>query len=281
VYSSLINPQIVQDNLEEKNWRVFDCRFQLTKPEQKQDEFNISHLPKASYVSLENDLSGPQISGKTGRHPLPAIEKLVEKFSSWGIDSSIQVIIYDDFGGAHAARFWWLLRWLGHDAVAVLNGGWPRWIRENRPISSEIFSNQQRQFKANQRENYCVSAEKILENLNINEVCVLDARSNERFRGKKENIDPIGGHIPGAVSAPFLENLDEKRNWRSKSELRKMYLDLLDGSSVDHAISYCGSGITACHNILAMYYAGLGFARLYPGSWSEWINDPQRPFSTG
>jgi len=277
MYSTLVSPTIVQENLSNKNWRFFDCRFVLKKPDQKEAEFKVSHLPSASYINLKYDLSDPQILGKTGRHPLPAIEKLERQFSSWGINSSIQVIVYDDFSGAHAARFWWMLRWLGHDAVAVLNGGWNRWINENRPVSSEIISNESKVFKAITRNHWCVDAEQIMKNFGDSEVCILDARSAERFRGENETIDPVSGHIPGAKSVPFSKNLNEDGNWKSKSELYKMYLDLLGRSSVEKSISYCGSGITACHNILAMCHAGLGIPRLYPGSWSDWINNPKRP----
>ena len=281
MYSSLISPKIVQENLENPKWRFFDCRFDLNKPDQKQAEFKISHLPGSSYINLDYDLSIPQILGKTGRHPLPGIKELTNSFSLWGIDSSIQVVVYDDFSGAHASRFWWMLRWLGHDAVAVMDGGWNRWINQNRPMSTKIFSTEPRAFRAYPRDHWCVNAEKVMENINVSEVCILDARSGERFRGENETLDPVGGHIPGAVSAPFSENLNADGNWKSNSELKKMYLDLLDGSSVEKSISYCGSGITACHNILAMSHAGLGFSRLYPGSWSDWINDPLRPVSVG
>ena len=188
MYDSLISPEIVQDNLETENWCFFDCRFVLNKPIKKLSEYRISHLPKATYVNLEYDLSDHPISGKTGRHPLPEIGELVKKFSSWGIDSSIQVVVYDDFSGAHAARFWWMLRWLGHDAVAVMNGGWNRWIYENRPVSSEIIPNESRIFKAITRKNWCIDAEKVLKNIGDSEVCILDARSFERFIGENETI---------------------------------------------------------------------------------------------
>ena len=281
IYSSIISPKVVNMNLGTANWRFLDCRFDLAKPLQKQSEFSISHLPKASYVNLENDLSAAPIIGKTGRHPLPEIKTLIEKFSLWGINSFSQVVVYDDCGGAHAARLWWILQWLGHNSVAVLDGGWHRWIKENRPISKtvEIFENSV--FNAKPRNEWFVNAEEILDIIDDEKVCIFDARSFERFKGDNETIDPIGGHIPGAVSVPFYGNLDKDGNWKSKSELRQMYLELLKGFPVEQTISYCGSGITACHNILAIYHAGLGFSRLYPGSWSDWINNSKRPVSIG
>jgi len=281
MYDSLIPPKIAQENLTKENWLFFDCRFSLNNPMQKQSEFRISHLPKASYVNLENDLSDPHITGKTGRHPLPDKDKLSKKFSLWGIDSSVQVVAYDDFGGAHAARLWWILKWLGHDKVAVIDGGWQRWIKENRPISKTIYTPKSRVFNAIPRNNLYVSAENVLDYSFDKKISILDARSLERYRGENESIDPVAGHIPFAISAPFIKNLDEDGNWKSKSELRKMYIEILDGSPAEHTVVYCGSGITACHNILAIYYAGLGLSLMYPGSWSDWINDPKRPVAVG
>tara|TARA_Y100001970_G_C14147995_1_gene810957 strand:+ start:362 stop:1219 length:858 start_codon:yes stop_codon:yes gene_type:complete len=281
MYDSLISPKVVQENLETKNWCFFDCRFDLKNPNQKFLEFKLSHIPKANYVSIENDLSDPSRYGKNGRHPLPKIEELLEKISFWGIDSSVQVVVYDDFCGAHAARFWWILRWLGHKNVAVMDGGWPRWKNENRPVSKKIFSQKSRVFEGHPQDNLYLMAEDVLECCNDDSVCILDARSFDRYNGEKEDIDPVAGHIPSAVSAPHTINIDENGNWKSKSELRRLYSKLLQGCSVEKAITYCGSGITACQNILSMYYAGLGFCRIYPGSWSEWINDSKRPVYRG
>ena len=276
MHDSLISPQIVNEHLEDSNWRFFDCRYVLTEPDKKQAEFAVSHLPGALYAHMNRDLAAPPIPGKTGRHPLPEKQELIKLFSTWGIDHAVQVVIYDDTGGAYAVRLWWMLRWLGHDAVAVMDGGWPRWIKEGRPVSADLIIPKAVEFKANQREHWLVTAEDVRNYFDNPEVRVLDARSRDRYRGENETLDPVAGHIPGAVSAPFVENLDPDGNLKSKSELRKMYLELLDGSPAEKASSYCGSGITACHNILAMYYAGLGNSRLYSGSWSDWITNPER-----
>jgi len=277
MYSSLISTQTAQDNLDNPNWCFFDCRYELTAPEKKKVEFTISHIPGALYVHMNQDLAATHVPGKTGRHPLPSVDEMVSRFSAMGIDKSIQVVVYDDAGGAHAARFWWILRWLGHDAVAVIDGGWSCWIKEERPVNSELLIPEAKEFIASPRLSWTVTADEILKDLNNPETCVLDARSAQRFRGENEKFDPVAGHIPGANSAPFTENLDENGNWKSRSELRQKFEKLLDGSSVEETVSYCGSGITACHNILAMYHAGLGDSRLYPGSWSEWIANPDRP----
>ena len=277
MHSSLISTQIAQDHLDNPKWRFFDCRYELTAPEKIKAEFSVSHIPGALYVNMNQDLAATHVPGKTGRHPLPSVDDMSRKFSAMGIDKSIQVVVYDDAGGSHAARFWWMLRWLGHDAVAVIDGGWPRWIKEERPVSSELLIPEAKEFIASPRLRWTVSADEILKDLINPESCVLDARSAQRFRGENEKFDPVAGHIPGALSAPFTDNLDENGKWKSRSELRNNFEKLLDGSYAEETVSYCGSGITACHNILAMYYAGLGESRLYPGSWSEWITDPDRP----
>ena len=186
-------------------------------------------------------------------------------------------MVYDDAGGAYAVRLWWMLRWLGHDAVAVMDGGWPRWVQEGRQVTAALTVSEPKIFKASPRDNWLVTAEDIKADLDNYEVRILDARNSDRFQGINETLDPVAGHIPGAVSAPFVENLDEDGNWKSKSVLRLMYEKLLSGSPAEQAVSYCGSGITACHNILAMYHAGLGDSRLYCGSWSDWIADHKRP----
>ena len=277
MYSSLISPKTVNEHLEDPNWRFFDCRYVLTEPDKKQAEFAESHLPGATYAHVNHDLAAPQIQGKTGRHPLPKIAELSKTFSAWGISSSTQVVVYDDAGGAYAVRLWWMLRWLGHDAVAVMDGGWPRWVQEGRQVTATLTVSEPKIFKASPRDNWLVTAEDIKADLHNYEVRILDARNSDRFQGINETLDPVAGHIPGAVSAPFVENLDEDGNWKSKSVLRLMYEKLLSGSPAEQAVSYCGSGITACHNILAMYHAGLGDSRLYCGSWSDWIADHKRP----
>jgi len=277
MHSSLISTQIAQDHLDNPEWCFFDCRYELTAPEKKKEEYSLSHIPGAVYVDMNKDLASTHVAGKTGRHPLPSVDNLALKFSAMGIDNSIQVAVYDDAGGSHAARFWWILRWLGHDAVTVIDGGWSSWIKEERPVSSEILIPVAKKFIALPRINWTVTADEIIKDFNKPETCVLDARSGQRFRGENEKLDPVAGHIPGANSAPFTENLDENGNWKSKSELRQKYEKLLQGCPPEKAVSYCGSGITACHNILAIYYAGLGDSRLYPGSWSEWITNPDRP----
>jgi len=277
MFSSLISTQIAQDNLDNPKWCLFDCRYELTNPEKKKKEYSESHIPGAFYVDMNKDLAAPHVAGKTGRHPLPLVDDLAMKFSAMGIDNSIQVAVYDDAGGSHAARLWWMLRWLGHDAVTVIDGGWSSWIKEERPVSSKVVIPAAKKFIASPRLNWTVTADEILKELNKPETCILDARSGQRFRGVNEKFDPVAGHIPGAHSAPFNDNLNENGNWKSKSELRHKFENLLNGSLAEEAVSYCGSGITACHNLLAIYHAGLGNSRLYPGSWSEWITNPDRP----
>ena len=277
MYSSLISPQITNEHLDHPDWRFFDCRFDLTQTEQQKTEFVDSHLPGALYAHLNDELSAAHIPGKTGRHPLPEMDEVINRVSAWGINDDVQVVVYDNARGAYAARLWWMLRWLGHDAVAVMDGGWLRWSKEERPVTTELFVPETRKFSAVPRQHWSVTAEDIQHDFDNPDVRVFDARSSDRFHGENETLDPVAGHIPGATCAPFLENLDSDGNWKSKSELRRMYEKLLDGSSAEQSVTYCGSGVTACHNILAMFYAGLGNSRLYSGSWSDWITDPERP----
>jgi thiosulfate/3-mercaptopyruvate sulfurtransferase len=230
------------------------------------------------YVHLDDDLSGPIIKGVTGRHPLPSVEKASDVFSRLGIDMSIQVVAYDDVGGALAAgRVWWLLRWLGHEAVAILNGGWQDWVRKGYASSHGIEQRSKSTFTPHPRNDLIVTAGEVdAVRVNTN-YRLLDARSAERFRGENETIDPIAGHIPGAVSAPYAGNLNPDGTFRTTKSLQNRYKRLLNDVHVDHVVCYCGSGVSATHDIVAMMLAGLGEARLYPGSYSEWITDPKRP----
>ena len=231
MYSSIISTQFAQDNLDNPKWRYFDCRYELTAPEKKKSEFTDSHIPGSLYVHMNQDLSATHVPRKTGRYPLSSVDDMAKKFSAMGIDKSIQVVVYDDAGGSHAARFWWMLRWLGHDTVAVINGGWSRWIKEERPVSSELLIPEAKEFIASPRLSWTVTADEILKDLNNPGKCLFDARSAQRFRGENESFDSVAGHIPGAHSVPFTDNLDENGNWKSRSELRQKFENLLDGSS--------------------------------------------------
>ncbi|MCS6816835.1 MAG: sulfurtransferase [Blastocatellia bacterium] len=276
-YRTLIPTSLLSQHLDDPAWVIVDCRFALDDPTRGERDYEQGHIPSAVYAHLERDLTGTIIPGKTGRHPLPSIEHLVERFSAWGIDANVQVIAYDDSGGSTAARLWWLLRWLGHEAVAVLDGGWSVWRAEGRPFRRGHERRSPRRFIPRPRPELVASVEDVLMALKDPSYRLVDARSPERYRGEHEPIDPVAGHIPGAICAPYFENLDARGFFRPADELRARFEQILGGIPPSRAIFYCGSGVTAAHNLLALLHAGLGEARLYPGSWSEWITDPTRP----
>jgi len=278
IYDTLINASDLSLHLDDPDWVIVDSRFMLAKPEQGQIEYTNAHIPGSVYAHLDADLSGPIISGVTGRHPLPSIGKATDVFSRLGIGPGVQVVAYDDMYGALAAgRVWWLLRWLGHEAVAVLDGGWQEWIKNGLPVRSGVESRSSCGFIAHPRNDMTVTVEDVDAMRQNPEYWVLDARSADRFRGENETIDPIPGHIPGAISAPYAANLTPDGIFLDKNELASRYRKLLGDVPAQKVVCYCGSGVTSTHDILAMMVAGLGEARLYPGSYSEWITDPKRP----
>jgi thiosulfate/3-mercaptopyruvate sulfurtransferase len=276
----LISPSELATRLNDPDWVVVDCRFSLADSERGRRDYLEAHIVGAVYAHLEEDLSGPVIRGLTGRHPLPGVERAAEVFSNLGIGPGIQVVAYDDAGGAlPAVRLWWMLRWLGHSQAAVLDGGWQRWVAEGGLTRTGRERRERRDFVARPRPELVVNAEQVNALRQDPGSRVYDARVTERYRGENETIDPVAGHIPGALSAPYLDNLGPDGCFRSRRELRRHYHDLIDDLPAERVVFYCGSGVTSIHNILAMLHAGLGEARLYAGSWSEWIADPDRPIT--
>jgi thiosulfate/3-mercaptopyruvate sulfurtransferase len=275
MYATLVDSATVAAHLDDADWRIFDCRHQLADPAVGAQAYAAGHLPGAVFLHLDRDLSGP-MNGKNGRHPLPDPQVLARKLAAAGVSKSTQVVVYDDAGGMIAGRLWWLLRWLGHDRVALLDGGINRWVKDGRALSTEVPKTVPAQFKVSLCD-YTVSATTVQENLPSGALCVVDARSPDRFRGENETLDSAGGHIPGARNRFFRDNLDADGNFRPAPELRREFLALLAGVAPEAAVMQCGSGVTACHNLLAMEIAGLPGARLYAGSWSEWCSDPTRP----
>jgi thiosulfate/3-mercaptopyruvate sulfurtransferase len=281
-YRTLISVDELVGNLADPQCVVVDCRFSLADTERGRRDYLQAHIPGAVYAHLDQDLSGPVIKGQTGRHPLPSVEQAAEVFSAWGIGPGVQVAAYDDAGGALAAvRLWWMLRWLGHDQAAVLDGGWQSWLRPGHPTQGGEETRARRQFIPRPRPQMIATTEEVASLLGKSPVCVVDARTVDRYRGENEIIDPVAGHIPGAINLPYPENLTPGGVFRSPEELRQLYHDFLGEFSPEQAIFYCGSGVTSIHNILAMVHAGLPEPRLYAGSWSEWIADPSRPVALG
>lgn len=271
IYSTLITSLELAEHLGDDDWVLVDCRFSLGDPQRGRKEYLEGHIPGAAYVHLNEDLSGEIIPGETGRHPLPSIDEMASRFGSWGIADGVQVVAYDDAGGSIAARLWWMLQYLGHDDVAVLDGGWQRWRGMDLPTRAGHEENVPRSFTPRPRPEWVVDADRVEVLRAKSSWRLVDARDAERYRGEVEPIDPVAGHIPGALSAPFKENLTESGLFRKPEDLRKRFKSVVGDTPADHIISYCGSGVTAAHNALAMAHAGIGHPRLYVGSWSDWI----------
>ena len=268
-YNTLINTDTLLQNINKPNWVIIDCRFALGDSNAGRKAYQSGHIPNASYAHLNEDLSSQIIPKKTGRHPLPDINTFVDQLGKWGIHSGVQVIVYDDKGGAIAARLWWLLNWLGHSNVAVLNGGWQMWIKKNHPISKQAPKITPKSFSPTLQAQLTISKKEIAIQTEDSPSVIVDSRAHERYLGRMEPIDPIAGHIPGAISLPFADNLDTNGQFLSKELLQKRFSAI--SKLPKPPVFYCGSGVTACHNILAYKHAGYGDAILYPGSWSEWI----------
>jgi thiosulfate/3-mercaptopyruvate sulfurtransferase len=283
--TTLITPRQLAARLEDRDLAVIDCRFDLARPAWGREAYASAHVPHALYAHLDHDLSG-KVSAATGRHPLPPVDEIAERLGRWGIDAQVQVVAYDQSSGAYAARLWWLLRWLGHTRAAVLDGGFAAWQEERLPIEAppaESVAQRERparRFEPRPDDDMVVSTTQLEELVAAREfatagVVLVDARSADRFAGRNETIDPVAGHIPGARNHPFTDNVDAAGRFLPRSALRERFANTLEGVPPDDAICMCGSGVTACHNLLAMEVAGLQGARLYAGSWSEWIRDPK------
>lgn len=281
-YRTLISAAELAARLDDTQWVVVDCRFSLADSGRGQRDYLQAHIPGAVYAHLDQDLSGPVIKGQSGRHPLPAVEWAAQVFSAWGIGPGVQVVAYDDAGGALAAvRLWWMLRWLRHDDAAVLDGGWQSWQAGGYPTQEGQETKAWRRFVPQPRPQMIATTQEISDLLGKGSTYLVDARTADRYRGENETIDPVAGHIPGALNLPYPQNLNQHGVFKSPEELRQMYLDFLGEFPPEQAIFYCGSGVTSIHNILAMVQAGLKEPRLYAGSWSEWIADPARPVALG
>jgi len=285
MHTTLIEPAELAAHLGASDWAIVDCRFDLADPAWGERTFRTSHIPGALYAHLDEDLSGPR-TAHSGRHPLPSAEALAALFGRLGIDAGVQVIAYDQGSGAFAARLWWLLRWLGHPAVALLNGGFAAWQRAALPLESAQQVRAPRRFAGAPAARMLAGGAEIAAALASGALrggrtALVDARAADRFRGENETLDPVAGHIPGARNHPFAANLDAAGRWLSAAELRRAWQQTLRDTPAAAAVAMCGSGVTACHNLLALEIAGLPGARLYAGSWSEWIRDPQHAVARG
>jgi len=280
MFRTLISASDLASHLDDAGWVVCDCRHDLADTEAGRRAYAESHISGARFVHLDEDLSAPK-TGKNGRHPLPDPGKFAQRLGELGISNASQVVAYDASGGPYAARLWWMLRWLGHETVAVLDGGWNAWLAARHSISREAPKIRTARFSPRLRTEAAVDAKTIAERLGRPEPFLLDARAPNRYRGESETLDPVAGHIPGAANRFFQANLGADGRFKPAAVLRSEFEALLGNNASRQVTHYCGSGVTACHNHFAMEIAGLPGSLVYPGSWSEWCSDPSRPVATG
>ena len=271
---------VLASHMDDPAYAIVDCRFKLDDLAWGAREHPAAHIPGAVYADLTHDLAGPK-NGTNGRHPLPDPHALAQTFSRLGIASGVQVVAYDQENGMFASRLWWLLRWLGHEAVAVLDGGFKKWTAEGRRTEAGETHRAPREFSGSPRTDVAVDVTRVASHLGAGVSRLVDARAPERYRGDTEPIDTVGGHIPGAKNHFFQWNLDEQGLFRTPEELRAKITASVGDVPADQMVCYCGSGVTACHNLLALEHAGLTGAKLYAGSWSEWSADTSRPVERG
>ncbi len=278
-YSTLIGASELAPRLNDPDWIVFDCRFDLVDPAFGRQAYAASHLPGAFFLDLDADLSGNK-TGTNGRHPLPDPARLAAQLAACGVGNDTQVVAYDDADGMFAARLWWLLRWLGHHRVAVLDGGLQAWLAAGQALAAALPQARPTSYALALRPDR-VDVHYVRQHLGQADMVLIDARSPDRFRGENEVLDPVGGHIPGALNRFFRDNLDTRGCFKQTTLLREEFSALIGGHSPQQVVHQCGSGVTACVNLLAMEAAGLTGSRLYAGSWSEWCADPARPVARG
>ena len=275
MYKSLIDAETLAENIGKPDWVIVDCRFSLADTAVGYQNYQQAHIPGAVYAHLDNDLSSVPVTDH-GRHPLPTPQRLAQLFSRLGIDEMSQVVVYDDAGGMVASRLWWELRYMRHEAVAVLDGGWQAWQAAGLPTRAGIEENDPAQFTGRPQPKWIVTLDEVAD-----QPLLIDSRGPERYRGEIEPIDAQPGHIPGAVNLPFADQLDANGRFRAAAEMKAALKETFGRIAPEAATFYCGSGVSACVNLLAMAHVGLGNGRLYVGSWSEWSSDPKRPIATG
>ena len=274
----LVSPGELASHLADPRWVVFDTRHDLMNPAKGPQLYAEGHIPGAYFLHIDEDLAGPK-SGRNGRHPLPDVQEFAKRLNQRGVTPDSQVVIYDDIGGNYAARLWWMLRWLGHEKAALLDGGFPAWQKEGRPVTTDVPPPRAGSFVPRPHLGATVDVH-FMEKLHTDpSIKVIDGRAAERFQGLKEPIDPVAGHVPGAINRFWQQNLNPDGRFKAPKQLRDEFEELL-GMDTGRTVHMCGSGVTACHNAFAMELAGLPAGRLYPGSWSEWVSDPARPVAT-
>ncbi len=278
MHKTLISPSTLAQHVNDPSWVIIDCRFDLADPAKGEAQYRAGHIPGARYAHLDRHLSGPR-TGTNGRHPLPDTDVLIKTFSELGIGPHMQVVAYDADSSMYAGRLWWMLRWMGHDAVAVLDGGLARWQRDGHSVRGVVETATPANFRGAPRPGWRLTVDEVA-GLGNESRLLVDSRTPERYRGIGETLDKVGGHIPGASNYFFQQNLAEDKTFKSPDELKAQWAPILQGRDPKRVVVYCGSGVTACHNLLALEHAGIHGVKIFPGSWSEWSADPSRPVST-
>ncbi len=280
MHTTIVSTSDLKSHLHDPNWLLLDCQHDLMDHDFGKNAYASEHIPGAHFISMEEDMAGAK-SGSNGRHPLPTVAALEAIFGRVGVSPDKQVVVYDNSQNNYAGRVWWTLRYLGHRAVAVLDGGLGKWKDESKPVTAEVPKSSPVEFKAAPDEAMRVQVEALVDNLSHHQLQVVDARTMERYSGAAEPIDPVAGHIPGARLRFWKENMNADGTFKSPAVLRAEFAELLGELEPSQIVHQCGSGVTACHNLIAMELAELPGAKLYVGSWSEWCADLSRPVATG
>lgn len=278
-YTTLVDVATLKANLANPDWRIVDVRHLLADVTHGERAYAESHLPGAVFLHCDRDLSSA-MTGTNGRHPLPSAEVFAQLMGKISIGPTTQVVVYDDTRGMIAGRLWWMLRWLGHESVALLDGGWQAWLAADGEVTQAVPEYSGQPF-VTRLSRGSIDIGYVQDNMGSDRMCLVDARSADRYRGENEIIDPVGGRIPGAVNRFFGDNIQANGLFKSAEQLRSEWLVLLGEQSVEKVVHQCGSGVSSCLNVLSMEIAGLAGSRLYVGSWSEWCADPTRPFAQG
>jgi thiosulfate/3-mercaptopyruvate sulfurtransferase len=279
MYKTLIDASTLAARMSDPNWVVIDCRFDLANPDAGERMYVEGHIPGARYAHLDRHLSGTK-TGTNGRHPLPTPDAMCRTFGELGIDATKQVVAYDADNSMYASRLWWMLRWMGHDAVAVLDGGLSGWQREGRAVRGGAETSATTLFTGAPQPGWRLTVDEVSALVGDPVRLLVDSRAPDRYRGENETIDKVGGHIPGAANYFYQQNLTAEKTFKAPDDLQTQWAAILKGRDPQDMVVYCGSGVTACHNLLALEHAGIRGAKIFPGSWSEWSADPKRPIAT-
>ena len=279
-FNTIISAHELKEIINNDNVRVFDCRFSLKDPQGGLKSYQQGHVPNAQFADIDTQLSSA-MTETSGRHPLPDADVFIKQLKAWGVNNDSQVIAYDDISGAFAARLWWMMRWVGHEDVAVLNGGIQKWTDADYTLTNDNVEFTRGDYSGVANMEWLVDITSVERELSANNITLIDARSADRFTAKDQKTDPVPGHVPGAINLPFPGNLTKDGVFESPDILKQRFDNVIQNQPLTNVVHMCGSGVTACHNLLAQAMAGLPPTKIFIGSWSQWIRDPSRPVATG